>query len=80
MIQRRRSLRLVLEADEPRGVLRRILRQHRDRLVAVQPLIARPVHLPHPAGADLLDEALVVWSGADQAHSSDRFMRSSSAR
>jgi large subunit ribosomal protein L13 len=43
-------------------------------------LVERAPHLPHPAGADLLDDAVVAEGGADHALSSDRFMRSSNAR
>ena len=52
VVQAARRLRLLLEAPQPVGVLRVRRRQHLDRDVALQPLVARPVHLAHPAGAD----------------------------
>ena len=53
------GLGLAFEAADPVGVLSHLLRQHLYSHIPIQPLVVRPVHHPHPAGADLLDDA--VW-------------------
>src|SRR5215468_3440418 len=52
MIQGSGRLGLLLEALQPVGVLRERRRQHLDRDVALQTLVARPVDLTHPACAE----------------------------
>ena len=52
VIQSAGRLGLLLEPPQPIGVLRVRRRQHLHRDVALQPLVPRPVNLPHPASAD----------------------------
>ena len=52
MRERRDRLRLPLEAGERVGVGGEALREDLDRDVAVEPRVARPVDLPHPARAE----------------------------
>src|SRR5690242_2463252 len=52
MVETARRLRLLLEAAQPVGIAREDRRKHLDRDVALQPRVARPVDLPHPARAD----------------------------
>src|SRR5262245_16993341 len=52
MVQSSGRLGLLLEALQPVGVLRKRRRQHLDRDVALQTLVARPVNLSHPARAE----------------------------
>ena len=50
--ERRDRLGFGLEARQRVGVVDEVLRQHLDRDVALEPRIARAVHLAHPAGAE----------------------------
>ena len=52
MIQRRKQLRLALEAGEPFGICRERFRKNFDRDVAAEPCIACAINLTHAAGAD----------------------------
>jgi hypothetical protein len=52
MVQRREGLGFACEPDEPFGVARENVGQHFDRNVAIQRRVARPIHLPHAAGAE----------------------------
>ena len=53
MIQRREHFRFALKAREPIGIGRERGRQDLDRDLTFQPRVGRPIHLPHPAFADL---------------------------
>jgi hypothetical protein len=51
MIQRRNGSRLAVEALFGFQVLRQVRRENLDRDGAVEPCIACPIHLAHPASA-----------------------------
>ena len=56
VIERAGGARLVLERAHAFGGVRRVRQEQLDRHVAPEPLVARPPHLAHPAGAQpLLD-------------------------
>jgi hypothetical protein len=60
---------LVAERGEqlgPRLVLRYRRRQHLDRHIPIKPLVVGPVHLAHPAFADLVDDAVVTEGATDE--------------
>ena len=46
----------LLEATEPLGIRRGRRVQHLDRHVALQPRIARPIHLAHSASAERAED------------------------
>ena len=52
MIQRREHLGFALEPREPIGIAHEGLGQHLDRDIAIQPRIARAIHLAHTARAE----------------------------
>ena len=52
-------LGLALETGQPLRVLRQLFGQHLDGHVPVESLVAGPEHHAHPAGSDLLDDAVV---------------------
>jgi hypothetical protein len=54
MVQRGQDVRFSFEARHARGFDGEHLRQDLDRDVAVQPRVARTVHLSHAAGAQQL--------------------------
>ncbi len=56
---------LALETSEAIGVLSHSHMEHLDRHISIQPLVMRPIHHAHPACADLLDDAVVPESAAD---------------
>jgi len=66
VVELRHRLGFALESSETIGILCDILMQHLDRHVAIETLVVRPVHHPHPTGADLLDDAVVAEGGADE--------------
>ena len=49
-------LRLLLEAAQPLRIARERRRQHLDRDVPLESLVARPVHLAHSSGANLAED------------------------
>ena len=53
MIERREDFRFALEAGEPLGIRRDRGRQDLDGDLALQLRVGRPIHLAHPACADL---------------------------
>ena len=55
MLQRGHGARLALEPFARRRRIRECRRQHLDRDVTLESGVARPVHLAHPARADLVD-------------------------
>ena len=55
MIQRSQHLRFALEARQAIDVTRKGVGQHLNRDIAIQPRIARAIHLAHAAGADEAD-------------------------
>jgi len=65
MIQLGNSLCLSLETCETIGILSHSLMKHLNRNVPIQPLVVGAVHHPHPAGADLLDDAVVAEGATD---------------
>jgi hypothetical protein len=52
MVQRRRRTRFLLEATHAVGITRHLRRQHLDRHFALEPRVARPIDLAHPARAE----------------------------
>jgi hypothetical protein len=65
MIQRRQRLGLLLEAPQPVGLRREVLRQHLYCYVAVEAGVARAKHFSHPTRAKALDDLEVIERGAD---------------
>jgi len=63
MIERARRLGFLLEAPQTIRIRREGGEQHLDRDVALQPLIPRPVHLPHPARADGREDLVGAEAG-----------------
>ena len=55
---------LALEASQPLGVLRHVLREHLDRHVAPEPRVPRPVNLPHPARPQRRKDLVGTETGA----------------
>ena len=53
MVQRGEHFRLALKPRQPIGVRRHRRRQRLDRDLTLQLGVGRPIHLPHPALADL---------------------------
>ena len=53
MIERREDFRFALESGEPIGIRGDRGRQHLDGDLALQVGVGRPIHLTHPADADL---------------------------
>src|SRR5438045_511707 len=51
MVQRREELCFALKPRQPIHVLRKALGQDFERDLALQPRVARAIHLAHPAGA-----------------------------
>ena len=66
MIEPGDRLGLSLEARDAFRVLSDRCRQHLDRHVPIEPLVARPVDLAHPTLADLLDDAVVAEGATDE--------------
>jgi hypothetical protein len=58
MIQRGRGTRFLLEAPQPIRVGRDLRRQDFDGDIATQPVVVRPIDLPHPATADGSDHGV----------------------
>ena len=56
VIQRRQRARLALEARQPIRIGREQIGQHLDGDVALEPGVARAIHLAHSAGADRRDD------------------------
>src|SRR5919201_1463403 len=52
MIERREKFRFALEAGQAVRIVRECFRQDLDRDLALQPRIARAIHLTHAAGAE----------------------------
>jgi len=65
MVERRRRLRLALEASESLCVIGNIVRQELQSHKAVQFYIFRLVNNTHPAAAEFLDNAVVRNGLAD---------------
>jgi hypothetical protein len=63
MVQSTCRLGLVLEAAKAVGILRNIAGQDLDGNVALQPLVSRPVHLPHPASAQRRQDLVGAETG-----------------
>ncbi len=55
--------RFLLETAQSLGIGREFRRQHLDRDVAIQPCVARPVHVAHPARADRRDDLVRAETG-----------------
>jgi hypothetical protein len=53
MIERRERSGLALEARQAIGIARECLGQHPQRDVTTELRVVRPIHLPHPAFAQL---------------------------
>ena len=64
MIQRGEDFRFALKPREPIGVSRERRRQDLDRDLAFQLGVGRPIHLPHPAFADLRGDFVDAEAGA----------------
>ena len=60
VIQRSRSLRLLLKAPEPLRIARKGRRQDLDGNLAIEPRVARAIHLAHAAGSSGRNN--LVWS------------------
>src|SRR5690349_15772383 len=65
VIQRSRRLRFLLKSPEAFWVAGEGRRQNLDRNLAIEPRVARPIHLAHASGAGMRDN--LIWSqpGAD---------------
>jgi len=66
MVEFRYSFCLALETSEAVGVGSHLLQQYLDRHITVEPLVACAVDHPHPARADLLDDAVVAKRATDE--------------
>jgi len=64
VVQRGQRPGLELESRHPIGVRGVRPRQHLERHVALEPGVARPVDLTHPAGADRGEHRVVTERGA----------------
>ena len=64
MVQRGEHLRLALEPRQPLGVGDERLGQDLDRDVAVEPRVARAIHLAHAAGAEGGEDLVRTQAGA----------------
>ena len=64
MIQRGEDFRFALETREPIGISGERRRQNLDRNLAFQLGIGGPIHLPHPAFADLRGHFVDAEAGA----------------
>jgi hypothetical protein len=64
MIQRGNRLRLLLEPPHPLRIARKRRRQDLHRHVPIQPRIARPIHLAHPASASWCHDLVRTEFGA----------------
>ena len=64
VIQRREDFRFALEPREPIGIGGERWRQDLDRDLALQLRVGRPIHLPHPAFADLRGDFVDAEAGA----------------
>ena len=64
MIQRREHFRFALKAREPIGISGERRRQDLDRDLTFQPGVRRPIHLAHPAFADLGGDFVDAETGA----------------
>jgi hypothetical protein len=62
IIERRECPRFALEACETFGIVRERVGEHLQRHVASELRIARVIHLPHAAGADLGSD--LIWAEA----------------
>ena len=60
MVQRRQHLRFARKAREPIGVVRERFRENLQRHVAIEPRVARAIHLAHPSGAERRKD--LVWT------------------
>src|SRR5262245_3474198 len=63
MIKRREHFRLALKAREPVGISRKRGWQDLDRDLTFQPGVRRPIHLTHPAFADLRGDVVNADAG-----------------
>ncbi len=69
MVQRPGRLGFLLEALQAIRVLRKRRRQHLDRDVALEPLVARPIDLAHPSGADRREDLIgTELRSGDECH------------
>jgi hypothetical protein len=66
MVECRHCLGFALKPSQPIKVGSHFLWQHFDRDIPIEALIAGAVHLPHPALADLLDDAVVPKGATDE--------------
>ena len=64
--------RLALEPREPGRIGRQLRGEHLDGHVAIEPRIARPIDVAHPAGADGGDDFIVSKTGAGRQRHRDR--------
>ena len=64
MIQRREDFGFALKAREPIAIGRERRRQDLDRDLALQLRVGRPIHLAHPAFADLGGDFVDAEAGA----------------
>ena len=78
MIQGRERLRFTLKASDTFGIVGERLGQDLDRDVAIEPRIARAIHLAHPAHADL-GRDLVGTETSTGTNAMDQFFRASSS-
>ena len=63
MIERGECSSFAIKSCQPFGILRDRLGQHFDRYVATEVGIRRPMHLPHPARANLGGDLIRAEAG-----------------
>src|SRR5206468_11928444 len=63
MIQRRERFRLTLKTRQTVRIISAVLGKNLDRDIALQPRVARAIHLAHPAGADGGDDLIGSEAG-----------------
>src|SRR5262249_11752713 len=72
--------RLPLESRAPRRIVGNICRQHLDGDVAIQPGVARAIHLAHPAFAEQGDNLIRTEARADVTRHREPSIRNRIAR
>ena len=65
VVQRGQDLRFTLEAGQALRIAGEQIRKDFERHIPVELRVDRLIHLPHPASADFLDDAIVPESLAD---------------
>jgi len=71
MIERRERLRLALETHQAIGVEGKRLRQDLERNITIEPRVAGPVDLAHPASTERRREGVGPEPGSRRQHSSN---------